>query len=816
MKAAIFASSAILLLGAAFAAHGEEAAPLVGAQRALREGLPQIAAHKLKTFLDDGTVPAEQRERGTLLLAEALLTDSQFDEALAALDTLADGSASAARLLRAHVFVGATRWSEALTIYQELALQPGTALIARLGEAECMQALGRTAEAVEALEDAHRIAPSKTATRLRLASLLVELRQWKKAHLMLSGVQTANATDEHWKSYVEARLLLGQGHAEPALTVFETLLNSREGLPENLLVGATLGAADARIILQGYGSADRPLETFIWRYPESGSLDSVFAKLDHVYSQQPNPTEDELQKWALKQPPPCAALARFYLARMQIRSKKPDKAAAWLDVFVKGFPSHRLVPSAHLMQADLLLEKGDLAGAVRALEAAERRARNDEQRAEIQLRTGLVFTRQGQFLLAANEFRRAANRSPKLRENATFNAALAMLNQSNYDRFLLTYRELTAQFAESPLRSELIVEEGLTRARHADARAEQTLQLALSHFPTSPRKAEVTLALAELAYAQRDYPTTSRYLQAANTLPATPESAEHAQYLGVFLAAAETPNDDREAIRRAQEFIRQFPKSTLLPEVRMKLGQIFLRSSDYRGAETQFATLAKDNPTSAYAETALFLAGQSAMQWIDPSSVDRALKLFDEVVKRGGSLKLHARQQQAIVQSKLGNEAEAVTLYDALLTAKPPPEPELRFAAMAGKGDNLLILGRKTPTQLEAAAAVFTELASAPNVPPNWRNQALYKKARALEALNRTADALVTYYDVLERGTDEAQEYFWFYKAGYDAARMFQEKSDWKEAIGIYQKMARVKGPRSEEAKQRASELALKHFIPWE
>jgi tetratricopeptide (TPR) repeat protein len=576
-------------------------------------------------------------------------------------------------------------------------------------------------------------------------------------------------------------------------------------------------------VLHGYDSADKPLETFLWNHPQSPFLETVFRKLDQVYARQKNPGEDQLQKMAMKQPERCAALAWFHVARMQIREKKPEKGAVSLDLFAKmrnrdgEHPMPHLLPEAHLMQADLRITAGNFDGAVRALEAAERNAQTDEQRGEIQLRTGRVLYQQGQYLLAANEFRRAAERSPRLRENAIFDAALASLAQRNFDRFEVEYRELEERFPRSPLRGQLSAEEGLAQARDGEPGALQTLELFLKRFPAHPRRGEAWLALAELAYAAGGATEAARYLKAAGEPPPNPETGEHSAYLAIFLAEAQAPGDVRKTIEAALDFIRKYPKSPLLPEVRMKLGQVYFRSSDFPAAESQFDALARENPSSPYAETALFLAGQSAMKWIDATNVDRALKLFDEVVKRDGPLKLHARQHQAIVQSKLGKESEAVTLYDAILGAAPPPEPELRYAALAGKGDNLLILGRKNPAQLEAAIAAFEQLAALPDVPAAWRNQALYKKARALRQLKRIPEALTTYYSVLEAGGPETREFFWFYKAGFDVADIFQsqEVPDWKGAIAIYEKMAGFEGPRAAESREQARQLRLKHFI-WE
>ena len=287
------------------------------------------------------------------------------------------------------------------------------------------------------------------------------------------------------------------------------------------------------------------------------------------------------------------------------------------------------------------------------------------------------------------------------------------------------------------------------------------------------------------------------------------------------MADAQQPRDDAKVIQRALDFLRQRPKSPRTAEVRMKLGQIYFRQPDFPNAETQFVTLAREAPEGEYAETALFLAGQSAMQTINTGAVDRALGYFDEVAKRSGPLKLYARQQQAIIQSRLGKESEAVALDDIILAAQPPAD--LRYAATCDKADSLLALGRKDPKQFDAAIATFDELAQLAGVPPAWRNQALYKKAKALEQLARVPEALTTFYDVLDRTAREAaaadgapeREYVWFYKAGFDAARIFEQRADWKAAIGIYEKMAKLPGPRADEARARTKQLRLEHFI-WE
>ena len=85
------------------------------------------------------------------------------------------------------------------------------------------------------------------------------------------------------------------------------------------------------------------------------------------------------------------------------------------------------------------------------------------------------------------------------------------------------------------------------------------------------------------------------------------------------------------------------------------------------------------------------------------------------------------------------------------------------------------------------------------------------------EKLNDPSAALATFYRILDDGSrpDRRREFFWFYKAGFNAARLLEEKSSWQPAAAIYQTLAFAGGPRSEEAKARLKQLRLEHYL-WE
>jgi tetratricopeptide (TPR) repeat protein len=202
---------------------------------------------------------------------------------------------------------------------------------------------------------------------------------------------------------------------------------------------------------------------------------------------------------------------------------------------------------------------------------------------------------------------------------------------------------------------------------------------------------------------------------------------------------------------------------------------------------------------------------------MNTGAIDRALASFEAVVKREGPLKLYARQEQANIQSRLSREDEALALYELILTATPPPDPQLRQATLCAKGDCLLTLGRREDSKERIAAAigVYDELTAQPGVTPVWRNQALFKRGKALDQLGRTGEAVLSYYDVLNRSAAGDREYFWLYKAGFEAARLFEQQEQWKSAAGIYEKVAAFEGPRSAEARARLKQLRLEHYL-WE
>jgi hypothetical protein len=143
--------------------------------------------------------------------------------------------------------------------------------------------------------------------------------------------------------------------------------------------------------------------------------------------------------------------------------------------------------------------------------------------------------------------------------------------------------------------------------------------------------------------------------------------------------------------------------------------------------------------------------------------------------------------------------------------------PEEKREALCGKGDILYESGPADSENYKRAIEVYDQLASQKDAPPHWRNQALFKKGICLEKLDDRDNALTAFYRIIEDETrpDRPREFFWYYKAGFNAARLLEDDSKWQPAAIVYQKLASAGGARSDEAKSRLSRLRLEHFL-WE
>ena len=134
--------------------------------------------------------------------------------------------------------------------------------------------------------------------------------------------------------------------------------------------------------------------------------------------------------------------------------------------------------------------------------------------------------------------------------------------------------------------------------------------------------------------------------------------------------------------------------------------------------------------------------------------------------------------------------------------------------------------GASDPKLFADAVRTFEQLQNTPGASLLWRRQALTQKGGALAKMGEPDAALAAYDDALNTpepvpalnpgvNAPDLPEWTWFYRAGTDAAKLLESRSQWVAAIAIYKKLAAADGPMKKDFENRLGRLRLEHFI-WE
>lgn len=788
-----------------------DAAPAIAeAARPIDDGVPEVAVWQLQKLA--GTLSGPDAVAAKVKLAEAMVAAGRAEDAIRLLDTLR--VLNATRFLRARALAASNRFEKALDIYRQVAADNAAPehTEAAFGAAEMLRALGRVDEAAASYRGVQDDARFGMAARLREAELDIGEGDAASAKRLLDHAQPKVTADKRQKRLLRARVELLQRRPEKAIELLDALARKPEGGSHETVIAALFAMADAHLQTHTPESGDDYLENFIDRHPNDLALDRVFAKLDEVYRAERKPPRNELEKWARDAAQPRRGFAQWYLGQSDWRAGRHEEALRHFETLRASSPLPAALAPALLQYARIKIEAGKFGEALDILAAAERTQPTPAVHAQIESESGRALYGAQKFSEAAARFGKVAM-PQQLANAAILNASLAWLQAGDERKVQTGARDLAAR-GDNEGQAELSLEEALAAAKRGEKKAPSMLQEFIRQFPNYPRVADAQLALAELNFhaAPPKLDEAEKYLAAVRASRPPIETSERAAYLAVWMADARGSDSDA-VIARANEFLRVYPHSSLAGEVRMKLAESHFRRQDFANAQTQFETLAQENPKSPLTETALFLAAQSAAASMTSDSLDRALELLMQVVKMNGGLRWAARNEQAAIERRLGKAADAQVLYDEVL--KGDAGAAEKNEALCGKADIFSEQAATDSASLGRAIALYDELANETANQPHWQNQALFKKGLCLEKETDRSGALATFYRVLEfnPAPDKSPEFFWYYKAGFNAARLLEEEGKWDSAATIYEKLMAANGPRSEEAKTRLSQLRLEHFL---
>jgi tetratricopeptide (TPR) repeat protein len=767
---------------------------LDGARQALDDGLPQVAIYRLRQA-PGRKLAKEDQYAAEVLLAQALFAAGRFDESASLLGKLASSSAES-RFWLAQTYAALDKPVKALPLFQGLSREKGFAIHAAVGVARMLAALGRFSEAAETLSIFLKENPSASDAALELAEIRLKVGDATGMISVLSPIEGFSPKQQQRATYLIARGLLESGQPAKA----EEKLKTIKDPPAWLAADIAVALAECRLQQNDVGEADKIMETFIEENSRLPGLPAAFAALDRVYSHEGAASSAELRRWvADPRDSQRAALALFYLARNEARSSKAEKSRQLFSEFLEKYPSHFLANGARAELAASQIVAGRAQEVLQTAQAGQG-FRNSFVLGQAQAALGQYEDAAASFLQAAG----ASELEAAALENSAVCSLLAGLPVSESQAL----RRLAKRSDFAQTLEKVRFFEAMRQAKRSRGTPDLLRKIADSESAYAQR---ARLALAEWSYLQASAQDAQAELRRIST--SDPSTKERTDYLAIFLGDKADRESEAETAKLAEAFLTEYPASPFEAAVRMKLGELLYRRGDYLGARGQFGIIGEKFSDSPLAEKALFLSAQAMARSLDPLEMEEAIGIFEQVAKTGGPLSLRARLAQASLLNALKRPKEALGVLDGVLESKP--DPEIRFAVLIEKGDTLFSQGFQDPENYRSAIASWKQISDDSAAPKIWSNQAFAKMGAAYEKLGNYDAALDSYYAAFSEGQKGGPEYFWFYKAGFDAGRLLESQKLWKEAIAVYEKMSTVDGPRAEEARDRVNRLRLENFI-WE
>jgi TolA-binding protein len=271
---------------------------------------------------------------------------------------------------------------------------------------------------------------------------------------------------------------------------------------------------------------------------------------------------------------------------------------------------------------------------------------------------------------------------------------------------------------------------------------------------------------------------------------------------------------DAEALRVCEQFLADYPQSEFVPDVHFWLGEHAFNHGEYDKAEQRFMRMAQEHPGSPRAADALFWAGRAATA---RRAYLAANEHFNALMARHPDNPRLAETllAQGDVLSELGQFSAAILAFSEVIV-RFPQTPEA-MVAWGRKGDCQYTLGQENPARYEEALLSYRTLLDYAGAPVDLRLQAGYKIGRCLEKMGRAAAALDRYmevaYSYLQEVQPPAEATVWFTRAAFGAAALQERAGNWKEAEGIYRRVADSGVPAAAEARDRMERIRRDHWV---
>jgi len=589
---------------------------------ALADGLWEVAEMHFRNCLADPSLAAEAKSQVAIRLAESLIRAGNAKEALELLAQSFAAKNPESPFWKAQALAAQDRFTEALEIFRTLLAAPATPHRTEAGftQASLQLALGQTDAALATLATLIPGSDAATIVKIQLyqVEILLDLKRPADARQAMPDQATIATADRPLAAFLEAQLLLNEGHPTDAESSFQELVNHPQGQSLARYHSAAIGLADA---IQAQGDpeeATNSLLAFLQDHPDSPVLEAIFKRILQWLPEKPALTDATLESLAQWIPPavlrdvlplditqpniiaawptyPAAGtltdLSAFSLYTRAIglhRIGTPEsraEARVLLNRLRVEYPEHFLANRALYQSARWFLDEGSIDQAFSILNTLRDTAKSPVLKGEAAFLEARIACLNGDPKKAIQLFDEAANAlaAPEARL-ARLQSAIARLRSGDLNGTTLIQQSGGTQ--DKALEADLQLERALATTPPIAARA--AIEEFLTRFPDHPRAAEARLAAAEAALAS-PVPDLQFAREQLETLDAGPDIAASRIALA-RLRIADLSKDSAAAIAAAQAIVDTYPgahaRPQSFPNRQLQSGTIKVRETGGHGNST--------------------------------------------------------------------------------------------------------------------------------------------------------------------------------------------------------------------------------------
>lgn len=466
--------------------------------------------------------------------------------------------------------------------------------------------------------------------------------------------------------------------------------------------------------------------------------------------------------------------------------------------------------------------------AVGAFRQASALAPQQADSAQALLLAGDAASRLGRFENAAATYAEVAQRFRGLpaAEPARFRQAESLADAEKYTQAADVFATFLAEYPESERLQEAALERALALKSGGEfARAGKAFTGFATQFPDSARTPQALLQAALAFYAAGNTDTAVETLTRIIDSKMNATHRAHALYRRARIRFL-TP-DNQAAIKDCWAFLEQFGSLPMAADVHFWLADHYANQGDLEQSAAYFLEIVTDHPDSDIAPQALYEAAANRLGLEKP---DEARLLLNQLAQQYPNAPVELRAKAAHLYGdalcETAQYAEALDRFRA--AADIAGDTPTGLAALGRAGEMYMAMSQAPDdTYIEKALAAFAQVAASPNALPSQRDMARYRKAKAYERLEREESALREYLDIvyqydIEAAAGKRHDWFYFVRAGYDAARLLTTRADregasakglYRQAARLYERLAATGLPLADEAARRAREIRTAHGL---